>query len=320
MRILIILLLFTGIFRISFGSCITDDQSLTEKLFQGNAGTIFTCKVLSFSTPPNPTKIPSISSNGEINSSALVEIITLYFGKVDTNIVSLRARSNMIIGMTYLIYTRGSGRTFSFGGYCDRWSKRVTESSEMTNELLLLKQFSAIFKNKTSGKFQFTDDKNKTLAKGQFKNGKPIKIWNHFYSNGIIKSSFDLKKNITSKYTSNGYLKSRITVKDNITFVEQFSDKVNGQLKFTDREEKNDTVVVMTVSEYYDNGKLKTQSSQINSSIKGNGTISTGKTGEYKEYYENGNLKVYGQYKTNKRIGNWKWYYENGEFNTEFDY
>lgn len=320
MRILLTILLFVGLYENSFGCCAGDDRTLTEILFQGKAGTIFTCKVLTFSTPTYPDNIIVHSSDGSIDGTATAEIVTVYFGKVDTNIVTLRAGSYLTVGKTYLIYTGGSGKIFGFGGNCDRWSKQVTDNPATTNELLILKQFSDIFKNKTSGHFTFTNSKNIVLAKGQFKKGKAFKIWQHFYDNGKIKAEFDLTKNITSQYSANGFIKSRSTVNGNIGYYEQFSDKVNGQLTFTDREVKNDTGLVMTVSEYYDNGNIKNLSSQVNINSKGGGSNSTGKTGEYKEFYENGNLKLQGQYKVNKRIGLWKWYHENGEFNTEFDY
>jgi antitoxin component YwqK of YwqJK toxin-antitoxin module len=320
MKTLLTILLFIGLYKSSLGCCAGDDRTLTEMLFQGKPGTIFTCKVLTFSIPTYPDNIIVSSSDGSIDGTATAEIVTVYFGKVDTNVVTLRAGSYLTVGMTYLIYTGGSGRVFGFGGNCDRWSKQVTDNPATTNELLILKQFAGIFKNKTAGDFTFTNSKNIVLAKGQFKKGKPIKLWQHFYDNGTIKAEFDLTRNITSQYSANGFIKSRSTVNENIGFYEQFSDKVNGKLTFTDREVKNDTGLVMTVSEYYDNGNIKNLSSQVNINSKGGGSYSTGKTGEYKEYYENGNLKLLGQYRTDKRIGLWKWYHENGEFNAEFDY
>jgi antitoxin component YwqK of YwqJK toxin-antitoxin module len=320
MKTLLTILFFVGLYQGSWGCCSGDDRTLTEMLFQEKYGTIFTCKVLTFSTPTYPDNIIVRSSDGSIDGTATAEIVTVYFGKVDTNVVTLRAGSYLTVGMTYLIYTRGSGHIFGFGGNCDRWSKQVTDNPATTNELSLLKQFSDIFKNKTSGRFTFSNSKNIVVAKGQFKKGVAIKTWQHFYNNGIIKAEFDLTKNITSQYSANGFIKSRRTVKGNIGNYKHFSDKINGQLTVTGREVKNDTGSVMTVSEFYDNGRIKNLSSQFNISTKGGGYYSTGKTDDYKEFYENGNLKLQGQYKTNKRVGLWKWYHENGEFNTEFDY
>ena len=320
MRTLLTILLFIILYKSSWGCCAGDDRTLTEMLFQGKAGVIFTCKVLTFSTPTYPDNIIVSSSDGSIDGTANAEIVTVYFGKVDTNIITLRAGSYLTVGKTYLIFTGGSGRVFGFGGNCDRWSKEVTENLTTTNELQILKQFSDIFRKKSSGQFTFTNSKNIVVAQGQFKKGIAIKTWKHFYDNGIIKADFDLTKNITSQYSGNGFIKSRSTVNENIGYYEQFSDKVNGRLTFTYKEVENDTGLVMTLSEYYDNGRIKNLSSQVNINSKGGGSYSTGKTGEYKEFYENGNLKLQGQFNTNKRVGLWKWYHENGEYNTEFDY
>ncbi len=320
MRTILTILLLVGFYQSSFGSCSDDDRTLTEMLFQGKPGTFFTCKVLYFSTPTYPDSVIVSNSDRSIDGTATVEILEVYFGNVDTNIVTLRAGFYMTVGMIYLIYTGGSGRVFGFGGNCDRWSKQVTGNPATTNELLILKQFSDIFKNKSSGQYTFTNSKNIVIAEGQFKRGKPIKIWKHYYANGTIKANFDLNKNITSQYSANGFVKSRNTVNKNIGFYEQFSNKVNGLLTFTYKEVKNDTGIVMTVSEYFDNGSIKILSSQVNINIKGVDYYSTGKTGEYKEYYYNGKVKVTGQYFLDKRIGLWKWYHENGDFNTEFDY
>lgn len=320
MKTLIIILLFIGLYQSSWACCAEDDRTLTEKLFQGNVGTIFTCKVLTFTTPTYPDNMIVPRSDGKIDGTATAEIVTVYFGKVDTNIVTLNTDSYMSVGKTYLIYTGDSGRIFSFGGICDRWSKKISDNLEPTSELLILSQFSYILKNKDSGRFTFSNSKNIVVAKGKFKKGKAIKIWQHFYNNGTLKSEYDFKKNITSLYSANGFIKSKSTVNGNTAYHEKFSEKVNGQLTFTDREVKNDTGLVMYVSEYYDNGNIKRISSQVNIRSKDGGSYSTGKSGEYKEYYENGNLKLHGNYKTGKRIGLWKWYHENGDFNTEFDY
>jgi len=320
MRTILIIFLFAGLCQSSWGSCSDENRTLTERLFQGKAGTIFTCKVLTFSTPTYPDNIIVSNSDNSIDGTATVEIITVYFGNVDTNIVTLRAGSYMKVGMTYLIYTGGSGRVFSFGGNCDRLSKQVNDIPATTNELSILKQFSDIFKNKISGQFTFKNYKNIVIAEGQFAKGKPIKVWKHYFDNGKIKAEYNLKTNTTSQYYENGFIKNRSTTNKNVGFYEQFSEKINGQLTFTDKEVKKDTLIEMTVTEYYDNGSIKNISSQLNIIYKGGSVSSIGKTGEYKEYYENGNLKLQGQYKKDKRIGIWKWYHANGEFNTEFDY
>jgi antitoxin component YwqK of YwqJK toxin-antitoxin module len=268
-------------------------------------------------TPKNSDNSLEYSCGGGIDGTATVEILEVYFGKVDTNIIILKTGSYLTVGKTYLIYGYGSRRTFGCGGSCDRWTKQVLDNQAAKNEILILKQFSDIFKNTSSGQFTFTNSKNVVLAKGQYKKGKAIEIWQHFYDNGIIKAEYDLTKNITSQFASNGYIKSKNTINKNISIYEHYSDKVSGLLDYKSIEVEKDKEMVMESSEYFSNGKLKNLTSFV---YINNKSTSTGKTGVYKEFYENGNLKLQGQYKTSRRIGLWKWYNENGEFNTEFDY
>lgn len=316
MRILLNLFLLLGMGYNAFACCVGDDRTLSERLFQGDAGTIFTCKVLTFSTPTYPENVVVYRSDGSIDGTATVELISVYFGKPDTNIVTLRAGSHLTVGNTYLIYTEGSGRVFGFGGICDRWSRQLTDSPESDHELLVLKQFSDIFKNQISGSFTFTNANQRVIARGQYKKGEASRTWQHFNEDGTLKAEFDLNKGITAQYSRNGFIKSKSTVNGDTGFYEQFSDRVNGQHTYTNREVKTDTALIMTVSEYYDNGLKKNLFSQLYHKNKGG----TEKTGEYKEFHENGELKVTGQFQNNQRVGLWQWHHEDVEFNTEFDY
>lgn len=315
MRKLLSILLFVLLSYSSFGSCAGDDRTLTEMLFQGKAGTIFTCEILEY---PIIVK----RSDDVQDYTATAKIIKIYFGKVDSNIITLRVGLPYVkAGDIYLVYSSGIDNIFSFGyHYCDIRSKEVTYHSEVQNELIILQQFSDIFKQKSTGSFAFVNSNNVVLAKGQYKGGEAIGVWQHFYDNGNLKAEYDLDKNITSQYAPNGFIKGRNTINGNIGFYEHFSDSINGQLTFTGKEVKKDSVTVMTVVSYYDNGSIKEISGQINITRINYGAFSTGKSGEYKEYYENGNLRLEGNYKTGKRIGLWKWYHENGAFYTEFDY
>ena len=54
MKILISIFLTIGVLNSSLGCCIEDNRGLTEMLFQGKPRTVFTCKVLTFSTPNYP--------------------------------------------------------------------------------------------------------------------------------------------------------------------------------------------------------------------------------------------------------------------------
>ena len=317
MKTVLTILLFVGLYQSSWGVCANDGRTLTELLFKGEPGTIFTCNILTMTTPKSDGGIVTYSSGGGIDGIATAEIMEVYFGKIYTKVVTIKTGSYLTVGKTYLIFGYGSGQSFGCGGSCDKWTKQVTDNPIATDELQILKLFSDIFKNTSSGEFTFSNSKQIVLAKGQFKKGKAIKIWQHFYDNGIIKAEYDLTKNITSQFSSNGFIKSKNTINKNVGVYEQYSDKVSGLLAYKFIEVEKENEMIMECFEYFDNGKLKNLSSAV---YINNKSTSTGKTGEYKEFYENGNLKLQGQYKTNSRVGLWKWFNENGEFNTEFDY
>jgi antitoxin component YwqK of YwqJK toxin-antitoxin module len=319
MKILLTILLFVGLYKSSFGCCAEENRTLTEMLFETKQGTIFTCKVLTMIVPKQTFR----SSDGSIDGTATVEIINVFFGHVDTNVVTLHAGDYMEVGKSYIIYTSGSGRIFAFGGICDRWSKQVTDNINVQNELQTLKQFSDIIKNKATGEFIFKNSKNAVIAQGKFKKGRPVKIWKHYYDNGIVKAEYDIAKGITIQYSDKGEIKSKNTIVKNVGIYEHYSDKIIGQLEFTFLQITNDTGLTLKCTEYFANGKIKQITNEIDINTKEGsvkGTTSTGRTGEYKEYYENGNLKVSGQYITGKRKELWKWYNENGSLKTEVDY
>jgi len=318
MKKIITLIIFIGLAKNLFGLCATDERTLTEMLFKGQAGVIFTCEILTMTTPKYDNgDIVSVSDG--IDGTATVKIIQVFFGKVDSNIITLKTGSNLQIGKTYIIYTSGTGKVFSCGGICDKWTKKVDNSSLVTCEMQLLKQFSKIFKNRKSGKYIFKNIKGIVIATGEYKKGKPIKVWKHYYDNGLIKTEYDLEENITSAYSTNGFIKSKSSINKNVSIYELYSSSVYGRITYKVIETKNDTLLVSQSFEYYENGKLKTISGQVSIEYK-NSSSSIGKTGIYEEYYENGKLQLKGQYEHNRRIGVWKWYFENGEYNTEFDY
>ena len=315
MKILLTIIISFGLIKTSTGSCIEDNRTLTEMLFKGQVGAIFSCKILTSTT----------TKNEDIISTA--EIIQVYFGTVDTTIITLNTGNyNSSVGgkvlqvsKTYLIYSAGKGKSFGCCNICDRWTKQITDSPDSTYEVQLIKQFSDIFINKTSATLILKNSKGIVIAEGEYKKGKPVKVWKHYYDNAIIKAAYDFDNNITSQYSANGFIKDKSKVNKNIGIYEQYSQKVNGQLYIKDIETQNDTGFTMQVYEYNDNGKLMNVRGQININVEG-GSTSAGKTGIYEEYYENGNIKLTGQYLQNKQVGLWKSYKENGELISEINY
>lgn len=315
MRTLFLVIFFFVIVKCSFSSCISDDRTLTERLFKKEGWTVFSCKILT----------STISESENIYSTA--RIIETYFGIVDSNIITLNTGnlnsstggSRLQIGKTYLIYSIGRGKQFLCCDICDKWSKQITDNPDLTHEVQLLKQFAEVFNRKKTANYVFKNANGITIAEGRFKKGKPINIWKHYYDNGIIKSEYDLDSNITSQYSAAGFLALKSSVKNKVEIYEEYSAVVKGQLKAKTIELINDTGMLMQSYLYYDNGNLKNVHGQLNVNRNGDMT-SLGRTGIYEEYYENGKLKLNGEYHLGRRIGIWKWYKENGSFDTELDY
>ena len=336
LRTLFNILLLLGLTQASFGnSYVLDKRTFTEKLFNGGmkGWTVFTCKII-MPIKVNESKpeikntnnyVTTIEPNIPHKILAKAEVIHVYFGKIDTNIVILKTEVyssfEFPTGKTFMIYTNGNGKSLNYnnievgGNY-----KQVTEIPESTNEVLLLKQFSDIFKNRTTGKFTFKSEKNIILATGSFKKGKAIGIWKHYTPEGKIKAEYDLKHGITNQYNSNGFIKEKSITKRNVIEILQYSDKINGLLKYKDVTTRNDTLEKTIAYRYYDNGNLEKRYVLIAIKNSKSNYFENPRTTNYEEYYENGKLHVQGKYNQNRRVGIWKWYYENGEFNTQFDY
>lgn len=318
MRTLIFILIFTLRQLNIFGLCAVDDKTLTEMLFQNKGNTIFSCKILTMTTPKYDNDYIVVSScGGGIDGIATAEIITVFFGKVDTNIITLKTGSLLSVGKSYLIYTAGDGKSFYCGGSCDNRTHEITNSPENISELKILSQFADIYKNKKSGKYTFLSSTKVILATGEFKKGIPIKTWKHYYSSGIIKTQYDLHRKQTKYYNSNGSIISdNKEYKDSTVSLAYSNTKLNYRWVTV----PNSRGFVTTMYEYYSNGNLKLLESTVYINLKGGGTGGEGKIGKYIEGFENGKIKVIGAMNNTKRTGLWKWYNEDGSLYAEYDY
>ncbi len=321
MRTIILIIVFLLRLTDGFGICGYDDRTLTQMLFENKAGTIFTCRILTMAVPKQEGDMIVVNAcGGGIDGTAMAQIIRVYFGKVDTNVVTLRTESSLEVGKSYLIYTIGEGRLFGCGGHCDQWTHQITDSPEDRSELKILEQFADVYKNKKSGKYTFLSAKKIVLASGEFKKGIPVKTWKHYFADGSLKTEEDLEAKSKKVYSANGLmLVHNVEYKDSSVSL-AYSNVVSGRLDYRWVTFPNSKGFVMTMYEYYPNGNLKLCESTVYVGEKGGGISSNGKTGRYIEGYENGKIKVLGAMNHLKRIGRWKWYNDDGSLNAEFDY
>jgi len=246
------------------------------------------------------------------DGTATAEIIEVFFGKVDTNIVTLIKVPTLEVGKYYLVYASGTGSIFRGS------PKQLTDYPKSTSEFQIIKDFSDIFKYKKSGHFTFKNVKGIIVAKGRYKNGVAIGKWKHYNDDGKIKSFYDLKHKITSQFFANGFVKSKQYSLNNITFYENYYENKNGLMRYKGIH----TLYMNDIDsgvfyEYYENGIVKLISRSV-MDMKSSGSHPTG---FYEEYHSNGKLKLFGRYNDQGwRILIWKSYNEDGTLKSETDY
>lgn len=317
MKIILLLILLFVSNEIKALQCQQDNRSLTEMLYNGTQGTIFTCKIISIIPEETEQTINSNKNNkvihiggsrGEFNSNQYyAQIIKVYFGQVDTEVVKIQSMYTFKINTNYLIFTSGKGKTFYAGGPCDIRTKEITNDKNILKEIEIIDKFSDIISKKKSEKISMKNELGFIISEGKFKRGKAVGTWKHFYNNGIIKLENNLKKKSTINYFSNGFVWYKQFYKKD-TFVHmQYLNNSTNQLEIIEYDIPNSPNSTIYRFETYKNGKLEKIQSQCGMGFYGN----------YFEYFESGKIKILGQYKEGIKAGKWITYKENGEIENE---
>ena len=300
----------------SWACCMEDNRTLSELLLQDKRMIVFKCRILSSYT----------DTNSNFLSSAL--LIEVYFGEVKSKYVTLNTGSKysstggwqLSVGSEMMIYTYGSGPGFSCGGICDNRTHPVPDNKAGESEVQILKSFAAIYKKSKSGIFKFLTADNTILSEGVFKKGVPVGVWKHYNYNGKIKQQINLDTGDAIQYNVNGEVtQENIAYQDSVVTV-VYIDKQKNLTKLRQVKMPNDTGYVYLFYDYFQNGRVK--SIEGNSYVqRATGSVSgKGKAGMYREYYDNGTLRLKGEHALNRRTGLWIWYEENGSVTAQFDY
>ncbi|MBL0051699.1 MAG: hypothetical protein IPP29_09425 [Bacteroidetes bacterium] len=142
-------------------------------------------------------------------------------------------------------------------------------------ELNAIRKFSTARKLKRKRPFEIFYTNGNLGAKGAFKNGKPIGMWQFFFDNGKIKTVniYDKKARLTSKNISYEY-GYQDTVPSKINYIEYKKGKYDGStqferdttnyfLKYEFKEYKKGTTSYGTSTSYFPNGFLESKQIQI---------------------------------------------------------
>ncbi len=181
------------------GSCLEDNRTLTEVLFQNKMGlytNVFVCEALSIET----------KQDGTLTSQVKIE--KQYFGHAGTKVITVASGSQqsgcnnipLIPAHHYLVFAN-----FENGVYTratDKWTSLIKEESDkasdqrkVQSDLKIIETFSKIFRCKKSGHFIFKNAQGIIVADGAFKHGNAIGIWKHYNEKGHIVREYDLDKN-----------------------------------------------------------------------------------------------------------------------------
>lgn len=296
-------------------TCTGDPRTLTERLFNDDQGKIFICKVISVKTP----EIPRDHFNDNFDyGSAQVEITEVYFGSIDTTHLEIKLGSTMTVGEHYLLYAPENYPGYYYGGECERWSKPITQKPEIQHEIKLLNQFASLKGNMATGHFIFHDMDSAVLAQGHFREGKAVGRWKHYDNKGAIRAFYDLDRQLTIEYFPSGNMETkRILGEDSSTHV-RYYPRVKNQPLYIQVNVPHDSGTSITVYAYYANGILHYK--YFNNAFKRDGYSTTEKEGAYRANYENGQVKLSGQFLHDRVTGLWKCYGSEGELVFEYDY
>lgn len=150
--------------------------------------------------------------------------------------------------------------------------------------------------------------------------------WVEFYANGNLKSEgnyttgikngyfkeYDFDGNLLSvvKYV-NGVLQTDATEVTKLDLKREYYS--NGQVKKVGSFKNN--IPEGVTREFSENGEIIAAKIYKAGNIIGDGIVDASglKQGEWKEYYETGELKASGKYENGLKIGEWKYWYENGK-------
>jgi antitoxin component YwqK of YwqJK toxin-antitoxin module len=319
--IYILVLIFTFNSKSYGWQCREDGRTLTELLFSTRPGTIFTCKII-FEIPPSYTdrKIDTsnrkgvriggyngkISDRNEFNQFQYwAKVQKVFFGKVDSEIVRVISMSEFTIDSNYLMYASENGKEFYAGGPCDRRTKIVNNEIAIVEEIKIIETISNYLTKKKTKKIKLLNSLGGTLVEGRLKKGNPVGRWKYYYENSNIKLEKDYKSKSEMRFYSNGKKYVYLYIKNDTVFHYQYKNDSSNCLESLEKDIppiSNDTQV--WYFETYENCKLK----QIHYQQNGIGLIN-----EFKEYYDNGQIKIDGNYIKAIKAGTWTEYDRNGK-------
>ncbi len=215
-------------------------------------------------------------------------------------------------GLTIYSYTNGRvKKTLNFIDGLENGLAKIYDTSGIIIELITYKK-------------GFITDREKINRRDQ--KGKKHGKWKEFYENGILKKEgtykhglehgyfkeYDIESNLVSaaKYV-NGEKQMNVAELKKLDVITEYYPSGNVKIKATYK----DKVPEGIWREYSEEGEVEKSYVYKNGVVIGEGIITEKgeKNGEWKEYYNDGQIKAEGKYDHDAKIEEWKFYHKNGK-------
>lgn len=203
----------------------------TERIANGNVGTIFLCKVINVKLETgkdfincNGTVCHSFRSNYP-KDTTLVEVITVYFGKADTNYFYILGTSYYKAGSKYLMF-----RNENQGIYIYKFVEIENNNLDSSIEIQSVKRYANILKQKLTGKLYYKTQNGNVLCEVEFKKGVPVNTWKEFNRDGILQITYNLNSKVKCTYYENGLLQRKDSMCNKDYFSWYYSDQIENRL------------------------------------------------------------------------------------------
>jgi hypothetical protein len=203
-----------------------------ERIANGDIGTVFLCKVLAVKLEKHPFSDDSNGVTSYYRSSypkdtTLVEVITVYLGKIDTNIIEILEPSYYKIGGKYIIF-----RNENQGTYIYKVIEIENNNLDSSIEIQSVKRYVNILKQKLTGMFYYKTQNGNVLCEVEFIKGVPVNTWKEYNRDGWLETTYNLNSKVKLTYYESGVLQSKDSTFNKAYFSWYYSDKKDSKLYY----------------------------------------------------------------------------------------
>jgi hypothetical protein len=243
-KYLLSLIILMGFINSNFASTEIREMPFAERIANGDIGTVFLCKVINVIKESDKLKeynlknesgksgYPTqnhfrVSNRRNWNDSTLVELITVYLGKLDTNYFYILGTSYYKVGNKYLMF-----RNKKQGTYIYKFVEIENNNLDSSIEIQSVKRYINILKQKLTGMFYYKTQNGNVLSEVEFKKGVPVNTWKEYNRDGWLEITYNLNSKVKCTYYQSGLLQRKDSTCNKDYFRRAYSDEKESKLYY----------------------------------------------------------------------------------------